>query len=244
MSERQGEPMILELRQLNVFIKTSHILRDVSLSVGEKEVVCLVGRNGAGKTTTLKTIMGMLKPASGGITFMNGEITGLPTHRIANLGIAFAPEESGIFPDLTVEENIEMATWQRQSSHSPEERISLAYEVFPALTKYRHRKGTQMSGGERKMLSVARALAMDPHLFLIDECFEGLSPIIVPRIAESIHEIVRMGHSIIMAESNIYHVPDFTDRLYVIERGEIIFSGKPIELKDNKPVLKIVSGAA
>jgi branched-chain amino acid transport system ATP-binding protein len=235
--------MILELNQLNVFIKTSHILHDVSLSVGEREVVCLIGRNGAGKTTTLKTIMGFLRPESGSVTFMDREITGLPTHQIANLGIGFAPEESGIFPDLTVEENIEIATWQRQSSHSPEERTALAYEVFPALTKYRNRKGTQMSGGERKMLSVARALAMDPHLFLLDECFEGLSPIIVPKIAESIHEIVKMGHSIILAESNIYHVPDFTDTLYVIERGEIIFSGKPIELKDDKAVLKIVSGA-
>ncbi len=236
--------MILELDKLNVFIKTSHILHDVSLSVDERQVVCLIGRNGAGKTTTLKTVMGFLRPASGSVKFMDRDITGLSTHEIANMGIGFAPEESGIFPDLTVEENIEIATWQRQSQHSPEERIALAYEVFPALTKYRDRKGTQMSGGERKMLSVARALAMDPHLFLLDECFEGLSPIIVPKIAESIHEIVKMGHSIVMAESNIYHVPDFTDKLYVIERGEIIFSGKPIELKEDKAVLKIVSGAA
>jgi branched-chain amino acid transport system ATP-binding protein len=236
--------MILELDRLNVFIKTSHILHDVSLSVGEREVVCLIGRNGAGKTTTLKTIMGFLRPASGSVRFMDRDITGLPTHEIANRGIGFAPEESGIFPDLTVEENIEIATWQRQSSHLPAQRTALAYEVFPALEKYRNRKGTQMSGGERKMLSVARALAMDPHLFLLDECFEGLSPIIVPKIAESIHEIVKMGHSIVLAESNIYHVPDFTDKLYVIERGEIIFFGKPIDLKEDKAVLKIVSGAA
>lgn len=236
--------MILEIDQLNVFIKTSHILRNVSLSVGKEEVVCLIGRNGAGKTTTLKTVMGFLKPESGRVHFMGQEITGLPTHQIANLGIGFAPEESGIFPDLTVEENIEIATWQRPSSHPPEERTDLAYKVFPALTKYRKRKGTQMSGGERKMLSVARALAMDPHLFLLDECFEGLSPIVVPKIAESIQEIAKMGHSIVLAESNIYHVPDFTDRLYVIERGEIIFAGKPIELKNDKAVLKIVSGAA
>jgi len=236
--------MILEVNQLNVFIKTSHILCDVSFSVGEKEVVCLIGRNGAGKTTTLKSIMGFLKPASGSIKFMDREISGHPTHEIANMGIGYSPEESGIFPDLTVEENIEIATWQRVSSHSPEERTALAYDVFPALTKYRKRKGTQMSGGERKMLSVARALATDPHLFLIDECFEGLSPIVVPKIAESIHEIVKMGHSIVLAESNIYHVPDFTDKLYVIERGEIIFAGKPIELKNEKNVLKIVSGTA
>jgi len=244
MKKREGVPMVLDVNQLNVFIKASKILCDVSLSVGEEEVERNIGRNGAGKTTTLKTIMGFLKPASGTVTFLDRDITGLAPFEVANLGIGFAPEESGIFPDLTVAENIEIATWQRRSSRSPQERTALAYEVFPALTKYRDRKGTQMSGGERKMLSVARALAMDPRLFLLDECFEGLSPIIVPKIAESIHEIVKMGHSVVMAESNIYHVPDFTDKLYVIERGEIIFSGKPIELKDQKAVLKIVSGTA
>jgi len=112
------------------------------------------------------------------------------------------------------------------------------------LERYRARKGTQISGGERKMLSVARALALDSRLFLLDECFEGLSPAIIPQIALSIHEIAKMGNSILIVESNIYHVPDFTDRLYVIERGEIIFSGKPQELKDDKSVLKIVAGSA
>jgi len=236
--------MILDVDNINVFIKASQILRDVSIEIGEKEVVSLIGRNGAGKTTTLRSIMGFLQPKSGGIRFMGQEIAGVSPYKIALMGIGYAPEESGIFADLTTLENIEIATWSRETSRTPEDRIKLAYSVFPALERYRDRKGTQISGGERKMLSVARALALDPHLFLLDECFEGLSPAIIPQIAASIHEIAKMGHSILLAESNIYHVPDFTDKIYVIERGEIIFSGTPEELKKDKVVLKVVAGAA
>lgn len=235
---------MLEVKNLNVFIKASQILRNVSIEVGEKEVVCLIGRNGAGKTTTLRSVMGFLHPDSGSIRFMGKEIIGMASYKIALLGVGFAPEESEIFPDLTTAENIEIATWTRETSRKAEDRIKLAYSVFPALERYRARKGTQISGGERKMLSIARALALDPIMFLLDESFEGLSPAIIPQIAESIHEIAKMGHSILLAESNIYHVPDFTDKLYVIERGEIIFSGRPEELKGDKTVLRIVAGAA
>jgi len=236
--------MILEVKNVNVYIKASHILRNVTIEVGEKEVVCLIGRNGAGKTTLLRTIMGFLKPEAGSIEFKGEKIKGLTPHEIALKGMGFAPEESEIFADLTTFENIEIATWTRETSRSPEERIKLAYSVFPALERYKARKGEQISGGERKMLSIARALALDPHMLLLDESFEGLSPAIIPQIAESIHEIAKMGRSIFLAESNIYHVPDFTDRLYVIERGEIIFSGKPEELMSDKAVLRIVAGSA
>jgi len=235
---------MLEVKNINVFIKASHILTNVSIEVGENEVVCLIGRNGAGKTTILRTIMGFLKPESGNIRFMGKEIMGLAPYEIALMGMGYAPEESEIFAELTTLENIEIATWTRKTSRQAEERIKLAYSVFPALERYKARRGTQISGGERKMLSIARALAMDPHMLLLDESFEGLSPAIIPQIAESIHEIAKMGHSILLAESNIYHVPDFTDRLYVIERGEIIFSGKPEELMNDKAVLRIVAGAA
>jgi branched-chain amino acid transport system ATP-binding protein len=235
---------MLEVKNINVFIKASHILTNVSIEVGEDEVVCLIGRNGAGKTTILRTIMGFLKPESGSIKLKGEQIKGRAPHEIALRGIGFAPEESEIFADLTTFENIEIATWNRETIRGPEERIQLAYSVFPALERYRSRKGEQISGGERKMLSIARALALDPDMLLLDESFEGLSPAIIPQIAESIHEIAKMGRSILLAESNIYHVPDFTDRLYVIERGEIIFSGKPAELINNKAVLRIVAGAA
>ena len=236
--------MMLEVENLNVYIKASHILRNVSIEVGEKEVVCLIGRNGAGKTTILRTIMGFLKRETGRIKFMGEGIDGLPPYQIALKGLGYAPEEGEIFADLTTFENIEIATWMRGTSRQAEDRIKLAYSVFPTLERYKTRRGTQISGGERKMLSIARALAMDPQMLLLDESFEGLSPAIIPQIAESIHEIAKMGRPILLAESNIYHVPDFTDRLYVIERGEIIFSGKPEELMSDKAVLRIVAGAA
>lgn len=234
--------MMLEIDKINVFIKNSHILRNVSIDINEKEVVCLIGRNGAGKTTTLKTVMGFLKPQSGNIRFKGCEINELSPHEVARLGIGYSPEDSGVFGDLTTFENIEIASWMRKSSRTLGEKINLAYKVFPSLEQYRIRKGTQISGGEKKMLSVARALALDPTMFLLDECFEGLSPSIIPKISESIREIAQMGNAILMAESNIYHIPDFTDKLYVIERGEIIFSGKPAELLDNKEALKVVTG--
>ena len=236
--------MVLEVRNLNVYIKASHILRNVSIEMGEQEVVSLIGRNGAGKTTLLRSIMGFHKPESGSITFEGKEIARRAPHEIALSGIGYAPEESEIFADLTTFENIEIATWTRKTERQAEERIKLAYSVFPTLERYKARRGTQISGGERKMLSIARALAMDPHILLLDESFEGLSPAIIPQIAESIHEIARMGRPILLAESNIYHVPDFVDKIYVIERGEIIFSGKSEELLKDKAVLKIVAGAA
>jgi branched-chain amino acid transport system ATP-binding protein len=236
--------MILEVEKLNVYIKASHILRNVSIQVGEKEVICLIGRNGAGKTTILKSVMGFIHPQSGKVRFMEQDIVGIAPYKIAQMGIGYAPEDSGILGSLTTQENIEIATWNRETLRTPEERVKLAYSVFPKLERYRARKGTQISGGERKMLSVARALALDSHLFLLDECFEGLFPAIIPQIAQSIQEIAKMGNSVLIAESNIYHVPDFTDRLYVIERGEIIFSGKPEELINDKAVLRIVAGAA
>jgi len=234
--------MMLELDRVSVFIKNSHILRNVSISINEKEVACLIGRNGAGKTTTLKTVMGFHAPRAGTVRFMEREMTGLLPHEVARMGIGFSPEDSGVFGSLTTFENIEIASWIRKSSKTSDERIKLAYEVFPSLERYRDRKGTEISGGERKMLSVARALALDPKMFLLDECFEGLSPAIIPKISESIRAIAQMGNSILMAESNIYHVPDFTDKLYVIERGEIIFSGKPAQLMDDKDALKVVTG--
>jgi branched-chain amino acid transport system ATP-binding protein len=235
---------VLSVGALDVFIQSSHILRQVSLEVGEREVVCLVGRNGAGKTTTLRAIMGYLRPQSGRIVFQGEEIQGRRTHEIALKGLGFAPEDSGIFPDLTVAENIEIATWTRRSGRAAAERIERAYEVFPALRAYRHRKGPEMSGGERKMLSVARALALDPHMLLLDEPFEGLSPAIIPAVSEGIAEITKRGHSILLAESNIHHVPEFATRLYVIERGQIIFAGRPDAVHADAATMRVIGGVA
>jgi branched-chain amino acid transport system ATP-binding protein len=233
---------MLSVRDLDVFIQASHILRRVSLEVGEREVVCLVGRNGAGKTTTLRSIMGYLRPRAGSIAFRGVAIQGRRTFEIALLGLGFAPEDSAIFPDLTVAENIEIATWTRTDGRPAAERIERAYQVFPVLRHYMARKGPQMSGGERKMLSIARALALDPDMLLLDEPFEGLSPAIIPAVSEGIAEITKLGHSILMAESNIHHVPEFATRLYVIERGEIIFAGRPDAVHADPAVLRVIGG--
>jgi branched-chain amino acid transport system ATP-binding protein len=235
---------MLRLDRLNVYIQASHILRDVTLEVGERELVCLVGRNGAGKTTTLRTIMGYRRPARGSIEFRGRPLAGRSTHEIATLGIGFSPEDSAIFGDLTVAENIEIATWTRPGGRPATDRIARAYEVFPRLRGYAGRGGTQLSGGERKMLSIARALALDPELLLLDEPFEGLSPAILPTIAESIAAITELGHSVLVAESNIHHVPEFANRLYVIERGEIVFAGPPEAVHRDETVLRVIGGTS
>jgi branched-chain amino acid transport system ATP-binding protein len=235
---------VLTVEAVDVFIQSSHILRRVSLEVSDREVVCLVGRNGAGKSTTLRAIMGYLHPRAGRILFRGEEIHRRHTHEIARRGLAFAPEDSGIFPDLTVAENIEIATWTRPGGRPAAERIERAYEVFPVLRKYAARKGPEMSGGERKMLSVARALALDPAMLLLDEPFEGLSPAIIPTVSRGLAEITQRGHSILLAESNIHHVPAFATRLYVIERGEIIFGGPPEAVRADAAILRLIGGAA
>jgi branched-chain amino acid transport system ATP-binding protein len=235
---------LLQIQQLRVTIAASEILRSVSLEVGAGETVCVVGRNGAGKTTTLRTVMGYRRPAAGAITFKGESIAGLPTHAVAARGLGFSPEDSGIFANLTVAENIEIATWTRPGGRPAAERLALVYEIFPRLKGYAGRGGTEISGGERKMLSIARALALDPELLLLDEPFEGLSPAIIPSLAESIAAITRLGRSIVIAESNIHHVPAWTRRLYVIERGEMIFAGTLEDARRDAAVMRVIGGKA
>jgi branched-chain amino acid transport system ATP-binding protein len=234
---------MLVVRDLVVDIQGSRILRAISLEVRAGELVCLVGRNGAGKTTIFRTVMGFRAPVSGAIDFEDVSLVGRKPYEIARRGIGFAPEESEVFGELTVAENIAMPTWTQAGGQNQTERIALAYQVFPGLERYRERGGQQLSGGERKMVSIARALASDPKLLLLDEPTEGLSPVIVPSIIDGIASIRSMGHAVLIAESNMHHVPDFADRLYVIERGEVIFAGSPAEAAKN-PLVARVAGAA
>jgi branched-chain amino acid transport system ATP-binding protein len=234
---------MLAIDRVTVDIQNSRILRSVSMQVAAGQLVCLVGRNGAGKTTTFRSIMGYVRPLSGTIEFEGRPLAGVATHRIAQMGIGYAPEESQVFGDLTVAENIELATWTRPQGRDARTRIDLAYSIFPKLRQYARRGGNQLSGGERKMVSIARALTLDPRLLLLDEPFEGLSPTIIPSISEGIASIRRLGHGIVIAESNIHHIPDYADALYVLERGEIIYHGKPDETYPAE-VMKVISGSA
>ncbi len=234
---------MLVIRDLVVDIQKSHILHGISLEVNSGELVCLVGRNGAGKTTTFRTIMGFRKPVAGDVLLDGRSIAGSRPYEIARAGICFAPEESEVFGELTVAENIALPTWTRRTARSAEDRIAMAYNVFPRLERYRERGGQQLSGGERKMVSIARALAADPKILLLDEPTEGLSPAIVPAIIEGIAAIRASGHAVFIAESNVHHVPDFADRLYVLERGEIVFAGTLAEARKDAGVRRIIEGA-
>lgn len=233
---------MLEVLNLCVDIGGSNILRDISVDVAPGELVCMVGRNGAGKTTALRTIMAFRKPKSGSVRFKGENITALRPYEAARRGIGFAPEESEVFGELTVAENIAMPTWTRASDRPAAERIEEAYAVFPKLRRYSERSGQALSGGERKMVSIARALALDPQLLLLDEPTEGLSPAIIPSIVEGLANIRTVGRAVLMAESNIHHVPAFADRLYVLERGEIIFSGRLAEARKDPAVLRVIEG--
>jgi branched-chain amino acid transport system ATP-binding protein len=234
---------MLIIRDLVVDIQKSHILHGISLEVSSGELVCLVGRNGAGKTTTFRTIMGFRKPVAGDVLLDGRSIAGSRPYEIARAGICFAPEESEVFGELTVAENIALPTWTRRTARSAEDRIAMAYNVFPRLERYRDRGGQQLSGGERKMVSIARALAADPKILLLDEPTEGLSPAVVPAIIEGIAAIRASGHAVFIAESNVHHVPEFADRLYVIERGEIVFAGTLAEARKDAGVRRIIQGA-
>ena len=233
---------MLSLSNLKVDIEGSRILNGISLSVAAGELVCLVGRNGAGKTTTFRAIMGYRPPRGGGISFDGADLTKMPTWQIAQGGIGFSPEESEVYSDLTVAENIELSTWTRPTARAADVRIAEAYAVFPKLRQYLARGGAQLSGGERKMVSIARALALDPKLLLLDEPFEGLSPAIIPSIAEGIASIRAMGKGVLIAESNVHHIPDYTDRIYVLERGEVMFFGTLSEAHRDRDVMRVIAG--
>jgi len=234
---------MLGVDRLVVDIESSRILRAVTLQVAAGELVCLVGRNGAGKTTLFRSIMGFIAPVSGAIEFDGASLVGQRTHRIAQLGVGYSPEESQVFGELTVAENIALPTWTCPGGRPAEERIAAAYTVFPRLKNFAGRGGQALSGGERKMVSVARALALDPRLLLLDEPFEGLSPAIIPSIADGIAQVRKLGLGVLIAESNVHHVPEDADRLYVLERGEIIWQGRPGETTPPE-VLRVITGAA
>ncbi|HVT55454.1 MAG TPA: ABC transporter ATP-binding protein [Xanthobacteraceae bacterium] len=233
---------MLSVRDLTVDIQGSRILRGISIEVKAGELVCLVGRNGAGKSTSFRTIMGFRRPVSGAIDFNGESLLGRRPFEVARCGIGFAPEESEVFGELTVAENIAIPTWPQAGGRNQQERVALAYEVFPKLTRYRERGGQELSGGERKMVSIARALAADPKLLLLDEPTEGLSPAVIPAIVDGIASIRALGHAVFIAESNVHHVPEFADRLYVIERGEIIFTGRPKDAASHPAVAKVIAG--
>jgi branched-chain amino acid transport system ATP-binding protein len=236
---------LLGLAGINTFRGAAHVLRSVSLHVAEAEVVCLVGRNGAGKTTTLESAMGLLPTRSGTVTFRGRDITPLPAHERAKVGLGFAPEDAGIFPDLTVAENLEIGRWlASRAGHDAEasEVDKRILALFPEIDTFLSRRGLNLSGGQKKMVAIARAMALVPSILLLDEPFEGLAPVVVTRFIEAARRIKGMGISLLIAESNVTNAARVADRLYAIDRGEILFAGAPAEAIANEEVMKTLRG--
>ena len=238
--------MLLEVDAINTFRGPAHILHGVSLTVEENEVVSLVGRNGAGRTTIIESITGLLPVRSGRIRFRGQDITRLPPHRRAKCGIGYAPENSGIFPELTVAENLMISHWLANKTArgaaggiDPEKQ---ALAVFPEVGKFLSRPGLNLSGGQKKMVSIARAMALAPSLMILDEAFEGLAPAVVRRFRDAVMMIKSLGISLLLADSSLTSAAAIADRLYVIDRGEIIFHGTPKEALANEEVMRTLRG--
>jgi len=230
----------LEISNLHTWYGESHILHDVSLTVKQGEVVTLLGRNGAGRTTTLRAIMGLTGARKGSIKVGGVEAIGLPTYKIAHLGIGYCPEERGIFSSLSTEENLllppTLATGEKGMS------IEEIYAMFPNLEERKHSQGTRLSGGEQQMLAVARILRTGARLLLLDEISEGLAPVIVQGLARMITTLKAKGYTIVMVEQNFRFAAPLADRFYVMEHGQIVETFAASELNAKMPVLTELLG--
>ncbi|MDE2004931.1 MAG: ABC transporter ATP-binding protein [Rhodospirillales bacterium] len=225
---------MLEVDRINSFYGDSHILFDVSLTVGRNEVVALLGRNGAGKTTTLRTIMGVIAPRSGAIRLDGKPIAGLPPFEIARRGLQLVPEERAIFGQLTVEENLRLAALTAPNAWT----LDRIYEFFPRLKERRRSGGRQLSGGEQQMLAIARALIRDAQVILLDEPFEGLAPLIVRDLVRVSRELAAQGRTILVVEQNVVAALSFADRVYVLNNGHMVWEGTPDALRGDPALMK------
>jgi branched-chain amino acid transport system ATP-binding protein len=224
---------MLTLTEIHTYYGDSHILQGVSLQVNAGETVALLGRNGAGKTTTIHSIIGLTPPRRGQILLGQRDVSRLPAHRIAQQGVALVPQGRGIFPTLTVYENMTLAAKRRTQDGWNVERV---LATFPVLGQRLKNLGTQLSGGEQQMLAIARALMMNPQLLLLDEPSEGLAPLIVAEIGRIIAELRQQGLSILLVEQNLALALSLADRIYVVNKGQIVYQGTPQQLSSNDEI--------
>ena len=227
--------MILEVRDISTAYGLSRVLFGVSIDVERGECVALLGRNGVGKTTTMRSIMGLTPPSSGRVVWQGTDITGWAPHRVARAGIGFVPEDRRIFADLTVWENLDVASRAARGGGEgggwTPERV---YELFPKLRELTGRNGGHLSGGEQQMLTIARTLMGNPELLLLDEPSEGLAPLVVDHLQEQIARLMREGLTILLAEQNVDFSLALAERVYVLEKGQIRFRGAAAQLRDDE----------
>jgi branched-chain amino acid transport system ATP-binding protein len=223
---------MLNVRNLQAYYGKSHVLHGVDLNVGQGEIVSLLGRNGVGRSTTAKAIIGLVE-CTGEIEFKGQDLTRLPTHRIAHLGIGYVPENRDIFPTLTVEENLALGLKGRAPTGWKYEDM---YRLFPRLKERRHTHAGVLSGGEQQMLTLARTMMGNPELVIIDEPTEGLAPMIVALVADFLRELKGRGTSILLIEQKLTIALEISQRVYVMGHGHMVFEGTPDELRRNKPV--------
>ena len=226
---------LLKAENLQTFIGQFHILQGVNLAVEEGRVTVILGRNGAGKTTTLRTIMGLTPPKQGKIVFQGEEIQGLQTHLIAQKGIGYVPEDQGVFKDLTVEENMKLAI--RKLDDATRERQEFVLDLFPDLKIAWKRKGGNLSGGQKQMLSMARAFVNDKRLLLVDEPSKGLAPIVVEKVMEAIMELKKRT-TIVLVEQNFLMASGVGDDVYILDDGHTVYQGAMAEVKANEELKK------
>jgi len=225
---------MLEVEGIHTFYGLSHILFGISLRVEPGEVVSLLGRNGAGKTTTMRSIIGLTPPKQGSIRFKGEVITGKEPYLLARMGIGYVPDDRRIFADLTVGENLEIAMRKTKEGEGwNKERV---YEMFPGLKDVESRKGGCLSGGEQKMLSIARALMSNPEFLLLDEPTEGLAPVLVCALEGQIRKLRDAGLTVLLAEQNVRSMLRLSDHGYIIDNGQIRYHGSIGEMKDNEEV--------
>ena len=227
---------MLECKNINSFYGKAHILNDLCMSVVAGTVVSLLGRNGAGKTTTIKSIMQMVVPKTGQVTFLDRDITGWPPHKVARMGLGYVPEERRIFTDLTILENLEVGR-QPARDGSIEWTIEMLFEIFPNLKERRNNRGKELSGGEQQMLTIARTLMGNPKLLLLDEPSEGIAPVIVEQMAETILNLKAQGVTVLISEQNLHFARIVADRAVIIESGSLKFDGTFLDL-DAQPEIQ------
>jgi neutral amino acid transport system ATP-binding protein len=238
-AESSKAPLLVAEELIAGYVPEVDILNGASLSVSEGAIVTVVGPNGAGKSTLIKTIFGLLQPRSGRVTLRGEDLTGLAPHSITRRGMSYVPQLDNVFPSLSVEENLEVGSLQRSATR---ERIEVMYGLFPRLAERRGQAAGTMSGGERQMLAMARALMPDPHVLLLDEPSAGVAPAFVEQIFDQVGEINRAGVTVVMVEQNARRALAMSNRGYVLDLGQNRFEGSGREVLDDPKVAELYLG--